>query len=580
MTRAALYARVSTDEQVEHGYSLGGQERKVREFAASEGWRVVEVIKDDGYSGADPYRPGLRRVKELAENGEIDVVVAARRDRLFRDRYYRLAFERDLKEYGVRLVALNDTGHKIGDGVLDDFAEWEREEIAGRLHGGIRDMIVGGEIKAGPKPPYGYRFDDTGKMLVVHEPEMAVLRRIFQEMAAGASAGSMIRDLDADGILGPSGLPRWNKKAIAHFLASDLYRPHAAREVAEMVAPEVAANLDPERVFGLWHFNRRETTKRKEWDDMKGKYVTHYKSRERPREEWLAVPVDLTDAGLSASTVDRAREAAKDRYRKPSAAAGRFWQLRGIVCCGQCGSILSPHTVTRKRADGTTARNHYHQCRRHFNTGPRDCDHTTSYPAAALEEAIWQAVHDLISDPERLVRQWEAEVERKRRELLRGDPDREAHHLAEQLRQLEHRRSGYYDLAADGDMSREDLRVKLAEVDRQRHELQKTLRDAQGRRRSIAEAKRQWKLNEGLLQLVSIHYYCAGPEDRRRIYHALRLRADVDREGAIRLAGIIDPDVYLPTLVQGLPLDPSEPVPEGVERHRVVVASGSSDLRR
>lgn len=51
---------------------------------------------------------------------------------------------------------------------------------------------------------------------------------------------------------------------------------------------------------------------------------SRYKARERPREEWLTVPVDIADAGLSAITVDCAREAAKDRYRKPSGAAGRF----------------------------------------------------------------------------------------------------------------------------------------------------------------------------------------------------------------------------------------------------------------
>ncbi|MDQ3302829.1 MAG: recombinase family protein [Actinomycetota bacterium] len=149
--RVALYARVSTEEQVEHGYSLPAQVRKLKEHAAGEGWQVVDVIEDDGYSGGDPYRPGLRRVLELAEAGEVDVVIAAKRDRLFRSRLYRLTFERDLKEFGVELLALNDTGHKIGDGVLDDFAEWEREEIASRLHGGIKDMISGGEIKAGPK---------------------------------------------------------------------------------------------------------------------------------------------------------------------------------------------------------------------------------------------------------------------------------------------------------------------------------------------------------------------------------------------------------------------------------------------
>jgi hypothetical protein len=287
----------------------------------------------------------------------------------------------------------------------------------------------------------------------------------------------------------------------------------------------------------------------------------------------------VTDAGLSASTVDRAREAAKDRYRKPSGAAGRFWQLRGIARCGECGSVLSPHYVSRTRADGTKAHNFYYQCRRHYNTGPRDCDHTTSYPASALEEAIWQAIYGLISNPERLRRQWKAEVERKRRELLRGDPDREAYHLAEQLRRLEHRRSGYYDLAADGDMSREDLRAKLAEVDGQRHELQKMLRNAQSRRRSITEAERQWKIGGQLLELVRIDYVCAGPGDRRRIYHALGLRTDVNRDRTIRLAGIFDPEVYLLTLLQDPPPDLTEPLPAGVERHRVVVASGNNDLR-
>ena len=467
MTRAALYTRVSTDEQVEHGYSLGGQERKVREFAASEGWRVVELIQDDGYSGADPYRPGLRRVKELAKNGEIDVVVAAMRDRFFRDRYYRLAYERDLKEHGVRLVALNDTGHKIGDGVLDDFAEWEREMIAERLHGGIRDMIVGGEIKASSKPPYGYRFDDTGKMLVVYEPEMAVLRRIFREMAAGASAESMIRDLDADGIPSPSGLLRWNKKAIAHFLSSDLYRPYDAAEVAKIVAPEVAAKLDAEKTYALWRWNRRKTTKRTEWDDTKGDYIPRYKIRERPREEWLAVPVDVTDAGLSADTVDRAREAAKDRSRKPSRAGRRFWQLRGIAYCGECGSVLSPHTISRRRADGSRAQNFYYQCRRRYNTGPRDCEHTRSYPAGVLEETVWDTVYRLISNPHRLLRQYEEHIERERQEL-RLDPAKKVGELADQLQSAEQERRGYLRQNARGVLTDEELDDLLAEVDARR----------------------------------------------------------------------------------------------------------------
>src|SRR5215207_8442896 len=65
--RAVLYARVSTDEQAEKGYSISDQLRSLREHAARDGYNVVDAIVDDGYSGADLNRPGLRRIMELAE---------------------------------------------------------------------------------------------------------------------------------------------------------------------------------------------------------------------------------------------------------------------------------------------------------------------------------------------------------------------------------------------------------------------------------------------------------------------------------------------------------------------------------
>jgi hypothetical protein len=504
--------------------------------------------------------------------------MAARRDRLFRSRFYRLSFERDLKEFGVRLMALNDTGHKIGDGVLDDFAEWEREEIAGRLHEGIRNMIVGGEIKAGPKPPYGYRFDATGKALVVHEPEMLVLRRIFREMAAGTSAGSLARELEVEGTPGPSGISRWNKKTIANFLASDLYRPYAAEEVVGMVAPELAAKLDPERPYALWHWNRRKTKKRKEWDG--DRYVTRYSSELRPREQWLTIPVDITDAGLSRATVDRARELAKDRYKKPSRAADRFWQLRGIARCGECGSVLSPHTVTRKRQDGTRVRTPYYQCRRYFNNGRRNCSHTRSYPAAQLEATVWYEILVLLSDPARLRRQAEGYIARRRQEIC-GDPDREVRTLAERLRKLDRREEGYLDLAADGDMSREKLRAKLAELEEQRKAVRRELEEARRRLRALHEPERVWTwLDRSVLQVDAMRLSHSSMEDRHRIYQALRLQAEVGQDRTVRLNGVFDPEVsLLDEVVKDAP-DVLTQRSKAREKLKTVVVSGDTHSRR
>ena len=49
--RAILYARVSTDEQARSGYSLAQQIEALRDYAAREGYEVLEEVQDAGQSG-------------------------------------------------------------------------------------------------------------------------------------------------------------------------------------------------------------------------------------------------------------------------------------------------------------------------------------------------------------------------------------------------------------------------------------------------------------------------------------------------------------------------------------------------
>src|SRR5215212_2170993 len=130
--RVALYIRVSTEEQAKSGYSLPEQFRTLTEYTARQGWEVVEAIEDAGDSGADPNRPGLLRILELAEGGKIDLVLSWKRDRLFRSIYDRRNFDRDLSECGVYTVSLNDTNSRVGDKILDVLSEEEREQIKDR----------------------------------------------------------------------------------------------------------------------------------------------------------------------------------------------------------------------------------------------------------------------------------------------------------------------------------------------------------------------------------------------------------------------------------------------------------------
>jgi DNA invertase Pin-like site-specific DNA recombinase len=136
--RAVAYVRVSSEEQRRHGYSLDDQERELRIQIGLRGWELVEVVRDEGLSGADPSRSGLRRIEELVREGKVDVALATKRNRWFRDIEHRRRYERGLRHHGARIAALNDSGNAIADGVDDLIGEEQRREIARETRRGRR----------------------------------------------------------------------------------------------------------------------------------------------------------------------------------------------------------------------------------------------------------------------------------------------------------------------------------------------------------------------------------------------------------------------------------------------------------
>jgi DNA invertase Pin-like site-specific DNA recombinase len=108
--RAVLYARVSSDEQVRSGYSLAQQLEALRDYAAREGYEVLEEITDPGHSGASLERPGMDRVRNLVDAGGVSVVLAQDRDRFAREPAYHYLLRKEFEEHGSKLKALNDRG--------------------------------------------------------------------------------------------------------------------------------------------------------------------------------------------------------------------------------------------------------------------------------------------------------------------------------------------------------------------------------------------------------------------------------------------------------------------------------------
>src|ERR687886_2186342 len=160
--QAILYARVSTDEQARSGYSLTQQLEALREYAARDGYEVLEEVTDPGQSGASLERPGMDRVRDLVAAGEVSLVLAQDRDRFAREPAYHYLLRREFEEYGTKMRALNDRGDdspegELTDGILDQLAKYERAKTAERSRRGKLAKARRGGVNPKDGSEYGFR---------------------------------------------------------------------------------------------------------------------------------------------------------------------------------------------------------------------------------------------------------------------------------------------------------------------------------------------------------------------------------------------------------------------------------------
>jgi len=360
----------------------------------------------------------------------------------------------------------------------------------------------------------GYRASKDGNSLEVSDPEMELVRRIFRSVAEGASVRSVRLSLEREGVVAPSGIVRWNHTTIRNILKSDLYAPHTAAEVAEVVEPAVAARLEEGRLYGLWAWNTRKSTRRKEWDESAGEFKIRYTKTTRPREEWLFVPVPAS--GIPAEVVARARQSLHHNARTPSKAAKRFWELSaGVLRCGECGHTLRPHTV-RTRA-GT--QRHYYSCRSKYNTGPsRGCTNTKQLRAEEIERQVWDFVRGLLKDPERIRAGLDRLIEEERANVAR-DPGRDAEYWSNRMAEAEVERRGYHRLAAKGHMSDEELTAALSGLDEAREATEREIETARARGEALRRLQRDRDaLLESYSGAVGEALENLSPEERHRVY--------------------------------------------------------------
>jgi site-specific DNA recombinase len=177
---AAIYARVSSEQQREQN-TIASQTAALIEFAKSLDLEVPGewVFEDEGYSGATLERPGLERVRDLAAEGQIQVILAYSPDRLSRKYAYQILLIEEFARHGVETVFVKSPqGDSAEDQLLVQFqgmiAEYERAQILERSRRGKRHRAQAGEVSVLSNAPYGYRYirktDEAPAAFVVMKP--------------------------------------------------------------------------------------------------------------------------------------------------------------------------------------------------------------------------------------------------------------------------------------------------------------------------------------------------------------------------------------------------------------------------
>jgi len=200
--RAAIYIRVSTEEQAEEGYSLAAQERAGRAYATAHGWEVVRLFADEGMSGRTAQRPGLIALRAAVVRGEVQAVIVHKLDRLARDLRLMLDIIDEIGKQKAAFVSVMeqlDFSTPMGWAMFQVhgvFAELYSRNLSVETSKGKREKAQqGGWV--GPLP-IGYMKDEQGEL--IPSADAPVIRMIFELYASGAESYTSIADaLNAQG---------------------------------------------------------------------------------------------------------------------------------------------------------------------------------------------------------------------------------------------------------------------------------------------------------------------------------------------------------------------------------------------
>jgi site-specific DNA recombinase len=228
--KAAIYCRVSTEDQEREGTSLDSQLDACKKLAQERGYEVPEGFTImETYSGLSLDRPKLNEVRKWVRDKEVDAVVAYTLDRLSRDPVHFIILQEELERAGVELILVTEDldGSDIGKliaHIKGYAAKLEAEKIKERTARGRKTRVEKfGKLPTGRGVLYGYEYDREQGINIANN-SLDIVRMVgMSVLEEGIFLNEVCRRLMEKGIPAPKGGTKWSRGTIGRILRNPTY---------------------------------------------------------------------------------------------------------------------------------------------------------------------------------------------------------------------------------------------------------------------------------------------------------------------------------------------------------------------
>lgn len=228
MKTAAVYIRVSTDDQTEHSPDSQLEEAKV--YAKTHGMIIdsKHIYTDAGISGRHAKkRPAFQNMIAAAKSkpSPFDVVLVWKFSRFARNQEESVVYKSLLrKECNVEVISITEeTGDNLFGSLIERIIEWMDEYYSIRLGEEVTAKMTYAATKGVVQtaPPFGYA-KEAGLPMVIKPEEACWVRFMFQQFASGVSVLQIVRKLNEAGVLTKKG-NRFENRSVEYILHNPIY---------------------------------------------------------------------------------------------------------------------------------------------------------------------------------------------------------------------------------------------------------------------------------------------------------------------------------------------------------------------